>query len=277
MCTKPQQKYIRLRLVWYPRCIPKDSSSVSAHSFLQHLHINGILFPLSRAYIHIRPRKVLIFTSRLRRNWRHIDRVVFLRGLMKWSGQICLKLTQIAAHGNSRLDQTGCGSSSGLQRLLLPKQEQATVMTWLKYQRFHRVTHAQRPEVKPLLTLAFHALLHNLCTAAEPEGWSATSYNVPSAREWLNCVCVFFLICASCYPTLSPAVLTGVTLFLFTLSLLPESANLIRLKALVLLSLPSVFRMRAFPNYSSPYRSGRRGRLGFCCSYQNANAFERKH
>lgn len=141
------------------------------------------------------------------------------------------------------------------------------------------MTRAQRPEVKPLLTLAFHAFLHNRCAATRPEGPSATSYNVPSASEWLNCVCVcvFLKICASCYPSLSPAVLTGVTLFLFTLSLLPESANLIRLKALVLLSLPSVFKMRAFPNYSSPYRSGRRGRLGFCCSYQNANAFERKH
>lgn len=149
-------------------------------------------------------------------------------------------------------------------------------MTWLKYQRFLLCdTHTQPPEVKPLLTLAFHAFLHNSCAATKPEGLNATSNKVPlPASDWIT---FFFLICASCYPTLSPTVLTRNPLFPFTLSLLPESANLIHLNALVLPFLPSVFTMRAFPNYSSAYRSGRRGRLGFCCSYQNANAFERKH
>lgn len=108
-------------------------------------------------------------------------------------------------------------------------------MTWLKYQRFCCVPHAQGPEVKPLLTLAFHAFLHNSSTATEPEGLNATSNKVPPpASDWMALKNINKKVHASCYPPLSPTVSTRVALFLFTLSLLPESANLIHLKALVL-------------------------------------------
>lgn len=140
-----------------------------------------------------------------------------------------------------------------------------------------------------MLTLAFHASLHNSCRATvsghkalcrwtEPEGLNATSNKLPtSASDWIT---FFFNIHLSHSPILSPTLLYRESVLPFYsifLNFLTYWISKLYPPANPSIPLPPLFLTWTSPNYSVPYRSGRRGRLVFSWAYQNANAFERKH